>query len=203
MPMELEKPMTDKAKPGVADSIGTFIPGERDMWYFVLFEALIFTAYFIAYMVYRMGDPELFLAGQATLDQNYGAANTLILLTSSLFMAMAVNAVRGGNLSSGRRNIVITLAFGALFIVSKGFEYAAKMKVGIVLSTNLFYSFYYFLTAIHVLHVLIGFVILTIVWLQLRNASQQNLEQVQTGATYWHMVDFLWVFIFALLYVMR
>jgi len=191
--------MSDQTNPAATGTI----PGERDMWLFVLFEALTFTAYFFAYMVYRLGDPATFLAGQATLDQNFGAANTLILLTSSLFMARAVARVRGGDSGGARREIVITLLFGLAFLVSKAMEYQAKFAAGITLSTNLFYTFYFFLTGIHVLHVLIGFVILSVVWLRLGRTSQRSLEQVQTGATYWHMVDFLWVFIFALLYVMR
>ena len=78
-----------------------------------------------------------------------------------------------------------------------------KLREGFEFSTNEFFSFYYFLTGIHVLHVLIGFVVLGVVVYQLWSPERRSQEIVETGATYWHMVDFLWVIIFALLYVMR
>ena len=183
------------------------VPGQPDMWIFVLIEAVTFTAYFAAYMLYRMGDPQTFLAGQATLDQDMGMANTLLLLTSSLCMARAVNAVHGGNIGAAQREIALTALFGLGFIACKIAEWHAKLAAGLTLSTSLFYSFYYFLTAIHVFHVVVGFVVLAVVHARLGQAAPDapgaDLEAVQTGATYWHMVDFLWVFIFALLYVMR
>jgi nitric oxide reductase NorE protein len=179
------------------------VPGQPDMWAFVLFEALTFTAYFTAYMLYRMGDPALFLASQSTLDQNFGAANTLVLLTSSLFMAQCVTAVRAGRLPTARVHLRITAGLGVAFLALKAAEWSEKLRQGITLSTNLFFSFYYFLTAIHVFHVLVGLGVLVFVHRRLGEARPDGLGVAQTGATYWHMVDFLWVFIFALLYVMR
>jgi nitric oxide reductase NorE protein len=179
------------------------VPGQPDMWAFVLFEALTFTAYFTAYMLYRMGEPALFLASQARLDQNFGVANTLVLLTSSLFMAQCVREVRAGRLAAARVHLRATGGFGLAFLALKAAEWSEKLHQGITLSTNLFFSFYYFLTAIHVFHVLVGFGVLTFVHQRLRDPGQDDLRLVRTGATYWHMVDFLWVFIFALLYVMR
>jgi nitric oxide reductase NorE protein len=90
-----------------------------------------------------------------------------------------------------------------LFVASKMFEWSAKVRDGFTFSTNDFFSFYYFLTGIHVLHVLIGFGFLSAVVYQLASPERRSQEIIETGATYWHMVDFLWVVIFALLYVMR
>jgi nitric oxide reductase NorE protein len=179
------------------------VPGQPDMWVFVLFEALTFGAYFIVYMFYRMGHSEEFLRSQERLNPNFGVANTLILLTSSWFMARCVRASRGAHYRSALNNVCLTVLCGLLFIGAKILEWSLEVRQGFVFSTNEFSWFYYFLTAIHVLHVLIGFVVLGVVIYQLSSVDRRSQEIVETGATYWHMVDFLWVLIFALLYVMR
>lgn len=180
-----------------------FAPGQPDMWVFVLFEATTFAAYFIAYMLYRMGAPDLFLESQANLNQDFGAANTLLLLTSSLFMVRCVDAVRRQRHAAAQSQLLLTIACGIAFLSSKFVEWSIEIERGFVFSRNLFFQFYYFLTAIHVLHVLIGFIVLGVVFNRLRQPDAGTQKLVETGATYWHMVDFLWVIIFALLYVMR
>ena len=177
--------------------------GQPDMWAFVLFEYAVFSSYFIIYMLYRMRSPELFLRSQEHLNQNLGAANTLILLTSSWMIARCVQSSREGKRELALRQVGLTLCCGVLFVASKLVEWWMKLREGFEFSTNPFFSFYYFLTGIHVLHVLIGFVVLGIVIYQLWSPARCSQEIVETGATYWHMVDFLWVIIFALLYVMR
>jgi nitric oxide reductase NorE protein len=177
--------------------------GQPDMWAFVLFEYLVFSSYFIIYMLYRMRTPELFLQSQAHLNQNLGFANTIILLTSSWLIARCVQSARDGRYEAALQQVALTLLCGGLFVASKAIEWSTKLREGFEFSTNTFFSFYYFLTGIHVLHVLIGFGMLGIVAYQLRSPERRSQEIVETGATYWHMVDFLWVLIFALLYVMR
>ena len=177
--------------------------GEPDMWAFVLFECLIFASYFIIYMLYRMADPELFLRSQEHLSQDLGVANTLIMLTSSWLMARCVQAAREKKFEIASRQVVLTLVCGVAFVALKVTEWSMKLREGLGFSTNEFFWFYYFLTGIHVLHVLIGFVALAVVVHQLRSPERRSQEIVETGATYWHMVDFLWVMIFALVYVMR
>jgi nitric oxide reductase NorE protein len=179
------------------------IPGRIDIWYFVFFEFLVFSSYFIAYMLYRIWDPQLFLQSQEQLSQNFGAANTVILLVSSWFIARAVQAARERRYAAAQAQVGLTLLCGALFIASKLFEWSAKVGEGFEFSTNMFFSFYYFLTGIHVLHVLFGFVFLGVVIHQLRSPHRRSMPVVEAGAIFWHMVDFLWVIIFALLYVMR
>jgi nitric oxide reductase NorE protein len=177
--------------------------GQPDMWAFVLFECLVFASYFIIYMLYRMHQPELFLRSQQHLSQNFGVANTLILLTSSFFMARCVQSAREEKYEIALRQVVLTLLCGISFVASKTIEWWLKIREGLHFSTNEFFSFYYFLTSIHILHVLIGFLVLSVVVYQLSSPERRSQEIVETGATYWHMVDFLWVLIFALLYVMR
>ena len=95
------------------------------------------------------------------------------------------------------------MVLGVIFLVSKLYEWTFEMHQGMYFGTNDFFMFYYFLTGIHLLHMLMGFVVLGVVIYQLRSPERRSQEIIETGATYWHMVDFLWVVIFALLYVMR
>jgi nitric oxide reductase NorE protein len=180
-----------------------FVPGQPDMWAFVLFEALVFTAYFTVYVVRRTQSPDLFLASQSHLDLRVGVFNTLVLLASSWSVARCVEAARAGSYRAALANVFLTLAFGFVFLVSKVIEWATKIEEGFGFTTDEFFSFYYFLTAIHFLHLLIGFGVLAIGIHQLWSPVRRSQEAIETCATYWHTIDFLWVLIFALLYVMR
>ena len=180
-----------------------FVPGQPDMWAFVLFEALVFTAYFIVYVICRTRSLDLFLQSQAQLDLRVGVFNTLVLLASSWSVARCVQAARERSFRAALTNAFLTMFFGFVFLVSKVLEWAAKLEQGFGFTTDEFFSFYYFLTAIHFLHLLIGFVALGIAVHQLSSPARRSQEIVETCATYWHTIDFLWVLIFALLYVMR
>ena len=180
-----------------------FVPGQPDMWAFVLFEALVFTSYFIVYIIRRTQSPDLFLQSQAHLDLRVGVFNTLVLLASSWSVARCVQAARERSFRAALTNAFLTMLFGFVFLVSKVLEWATKIEEGFGFTTNEFFSFYYFLTAIHFLHLLIGFVVLAIGVYQLWSPARRSQEMIETCATYWHTIDFLWVLIFALLYVMR
>ena len=187
----------------LANARPRFVPGQPDMWAFVLFEAFVFTAYFIVYVVCRIRSLDLFLQSQAHLDLRVGVFNTLALLASSWSVARCVQAAREGSFRAALTNAFLTVFFGVVFLVSKVLEWAAKLEEGFGFTTDEFFSFYYFLTAIHFLHLLIGFVALGIAVHQLWSPARCSQETVETCATYWHTIDFLWVMIFALLYVMR
>jgi nitric oxide reductase NorE protein len=180
-----------------------FVPGQPDMWAFVLFEALVFTSYFVVYLLFRTRNPELYLQSQADLDLRIGVFNTVVLLLSSWSIARCVQASREGAYRSALRDAFLTVFFGFVFLVSKVYEWAKEIAMGNNFTTNEFFQHYYFLTAIHCLHLLIGFVVLGVVAYQLWSPKRRSQELVETGATYWHTVDFLWVLIFALLYVVR
>jgi nitric oxide reductase NorE protein len=179
------------------------VPGQPDMWVFVLFEALVFTAYFGVYIIRRTQHPDLFLQSQAHLDLRIGAFNTLLLLASSWSVARCVHAAGGRSFRAAATYAFLTMLFGFAFLVSKVLEWASKVADGFGLTSDEFFSFYYFLTAIHFLHLLIGFVVLAIAFHQIRRPARRSQETIETCATYWHTVDLLWVMIFALLYVVR
>ncbi len=181
----------------------TFVPGQPDMWALVLFEAMLFTGYFTVYMVCRVLEPTLFLESQAQLDPRWGVLNTLVMLASSLSMALCVQAARRGAYRTALHNVLFTVFLGLVFVVLKIAEWSSEIQQGLTFTSNTFFSFYYFLTAIHFIHLLVGFVVLGIVVYQLRGVERRSREIIETSATYWHLVDFLWVIIFALLYLMR
>ncbi|MGO8713343.1 MAG: cytochrome c oxidase subunit 3 [Rhizomicrobium sp.] len=173
------------------------------MWVLVLFEALIFSSYFVVYMIWRARNPVLYLQAQSHLRPEFGLVNTLMLLASSWSIARCVNRARAGDYNAALRNVFLTLLLGMIFSASKLYEWSIEMHQGMYFGTNDFFTFYYFLTGIHLLHVLMGYVVLGVVVYQLWSPARRSQEIIETGATYWHMVDFLWVIIFALLYVMR
>ena len=180
-----------------------FVPGQPDMWAFVLFETLVFTAYFGFYLFYRTRNPELFLHSQAQLDLRIGVFNTLVLLLSSWSVARCVQSARAGAYRAALKDAFITAFFGLVFLVSKVFEWARLVQSGNGFTSGDFFTYYFGLTGIHFVHLLIGFVVLGVVVYQLRGPARRSQELVETCATYWHTVDFLWVLIFALLYVVR
>lgn len=193
----------------LADRNKRAVPGQPDMWAFVLFETLVFTAYFGFYLFYRAHNPELFLHSQAQLDLRIGVFNTLVLLLSSWSVARCVQSARAGAYRAALRDVYITAAFAAVFLFFKVSEWARLVGIGNGFDSNDFFTYYFFLTGIHFVHLLIGFVALGVIVYQIRRAARKAQEPtdaqqlVETCATYWHTVDFLWVLIFALLYVVR
>lgn len=180
-----------------------FIPGQPDMWAFVLFETLVFTSYFVVYLISRTQNRELYLQSQADLDLRFGVFNTVMLLLSSWAVARCVQASREGVYRDALRDAFLTIFFGVAFLVSKVLEWITEIRMGNTFTSNEFFQHYFFLTSIHCVHLLIGFVVLGVVVYQLWSPARRSQQLVETCATYWHTVDFLWVLIFALLYVVR
>ena len=179
------------------------VPGEASMWFFVVGDLLIFGVYFVGYMYFRGQNHQLFLASQARLNMDIGAINTVMLLTSSLFVALGTAAARAGNIAAGLRGFWIGLAFGAAFPILKMFEWIPEITAGLTPGKNLFFMYYYVMTGMHLCHVALGLVIMCFVIRNLKTSTTPKISFIETGATYWHMVDVLWLVLFALLYLMR
>jgi nitric oxide reductase NorE protein len=180
------------------------LPGDADIWVFVLGDMLIFSAYFAAYIFFDRGrNHALFVQSQQQLSQTLGIINTLILLTSSLFVALSVQATRLGDFGIASRFLTLGGSFGVGFLLLKSYEWYSKISHGLTLGTNAFFMHYYMLTGVHVFHVLIGLVFLVVLRRELETAPHPRVKLLEVGATYWHMVDFIWFLIFALLYLMR
>jgi nitric oxide reductase NorE protein len=179
------------------------LPGETSMWVFVLGDMVIFAMYFLVYMVERAREPAVFLASQQQLNQNIGLLDTLVLLASSWFVARSVLAARAGSRELAIRLTLAGGACGVLFIGLKVYEWWSEIHHGHTVATNMFFTFYFVLTGVHLIHVVLGLIILTIVLRDLRRPVPYRVSLVESGATFWHMVDLLWIVIFALIYVMR
>jgi nitric oxide reductase NorE protein len=194
---------TDTLAPGTAP--GKRLPGDLAIWFFILAEMLAFAVFFSAYAFARASHVEEFNLYQQTLDRNLGALNTLLLITGSWFVVLAVQAAHRDNRPAISRNILLGFLCGAGFLVVKVFEYAAKFGAGISMSTNTFYMFYISLTFFHFMHVILGMVILAILWVQAKKGvyGSHDAHGLESGAAYWHMVDLLWIVLFPLVYVMR
>jgi nitric oxide reductase NorE protein len=180
------------------------LPGDRDIWIFVLGEMVIFSCYFFVYACLHRGEnQEVFLQSRHHLNQTLALVNTLVLLTSSLLVALCVQATRAGDYRVASRFLSAAGACGAGFLILKGYEWYAKLSQGLTLGTNAFFMHYYVMTGVHVLHVIIGLVFLAVLRRELHTSAAPRISLMEVGATYWHMVDFLWFLIFALLYLMR
>jgi nitric oxide reductase NorE protein len=179
------------------------LPGDGSIWVFVLGEMLIFSCYFAAYMYDRGRNHDLFVASQRHLSLNIGFANTLILLASSLFVASSVQAAKAGNKRAASMFLALGAVCGMAFAILKSCEWVTKIRAGLTIGTNAFFMHYYMLTGIHFFHVALGLIILFILWQELHGKSPPRQWLMEVGATYWHMVDFLWIIIFALVYLMR
>jgi nitric oxide reductase NorE protein len=193
--VELGTPSSRKRQP--------HLPGDADIWVFVLGEMVIFSCYFFAYAILgRAANQEVFLQSRHHLNGTLALVNTLVLLTSSLLIALCVQATRAGDFPVASRFLSAGGACGLGFLLMKGYEWYTKLSQGLTLGTNAFFMHYYVMTGVHVLHVLIGLVFLGVLRRELHTRAPR-VSLMEVGATYWHMVDFLWFLIFALLYLMR
>ncbi|MDR5866828.1 cytochrome c oxidase subunit 3 [Halomonas koreensis] len=187
----------DRALPNPGWGPLAALPGNPLMWVLILSELLVFAAFFALYAWQRAADPALFDAAQRQLDPLTGGLNTLVLLTSGLAAALAVEAIAAGRRRRARRWLGAALGLGAVFCAVKGVEYADKLGAGLTPETNLFFGFYYGLTAFHFAHVLFGMALLALVTWRLSTAN------VETAAAFWHLVDLIWVLLYPLLYLLR
>ncbi len=179
------------------------VPGEPDMWFFVFFESAIFVSYFCVYLYFRTQHQKAFLQAQSHLSLGLGVLDTIILLTSSLVIALSVQYARAGRHQSALRLVYLTVGLGLAFLTVKLVEWVRLIHDGQTFTKNDFTQYYFFLTGIHGLHLLIGFVVLGVLAYQLSDPARRSQQAIETCATYWHTVDVYWVMIFAMLYVMR
>jgi nitric oxide reductase NorE protein len=181
------------------------LPGDPDVWIFIFAELLMFGAFFVAYIVAWMKTPDAFAQAQLTLDRRLGLVNTLFLVISSWAVVSAIRAARTHQLAQVPRYLALAIALGLSFMAVKVVEYSQKLSGGIEKVADDFHMFYFCLTGIHLIHVVAGTIILIVVWTNARDRRYHagNLKGLETGASYWHMVDLLWIFLFPLVYLLR
>lgn len=183
------------------------------MWLFLFTELILFGGLFILYAVYLHRYPAEFAAAGAELNEVFGAANTLLLLTSSLAIALATSAIQRGKKRRTLWLVGATIGAAALFMVNKYFEWSAKIGHGLYPDAPAmlerpageiaFFSLYYITTGLHGLHVLIGGALLLWVWLRVASEAihAEDYVALENSGLYWHLVDLVWIFIFPLYYL--
>jgi len=158
----------------------------------------------MSFMKDRRTDPGLFETSRLTLNLHLGGLDTLILLTSSYFVALAVQAVKRDELDRAPKFLLGGVLTGLMFVMSKSTEYGEKFAAGITPATDAFYMWYFTLTGIHLAHVLFGTGLLTFVWVKARRRNGGgNRVVLECVASFWHLVDLLWIVLFPLLYLQR
>jgi nitric oxide reductase NorE protein len=179
------------------------IPGEPGVWILLFGDMLVFGAFFATFMYQRGHAPDLFDESRRTLSIGIGLTNTLVLLTSSLFVVTALRAVRASERLAARWLLVGALVCGLTFVGLKVIEYTAKVNEGHTPTQNAFYTYYFILTGLHLFHVVIGIVVLVLLLAQTRHAelSATGMALFEGGACFWHLVDLLWIVLFPLLYL--
>lgn len=183
------------------------------MWIFIFTEILFFGGLFIVYSVFRSVHPEEFHSGALELNTFIGTLNTLILLVSSMTIAMSITAMQKGDKKLALILIAFTILVGLVFLINKYFEWNVKFHHGLIPGSEhmktlerghiLFFSLYFFMTGLHALHIIIGVVLLSVVFIKVKKGTLNigNLQLLENGGLYWHLVDIIWIFLFPLFYL--
>ena len=181
------------------------LAGDEGVWFFICADITMFGVLFGLFMVERYKAVGLFEQSRLALDPLLGALNTLILLSSSWLVALAVHSARAGRRQAVGRYLVLSMLVGGGFAVTKIFEYWHKIAAGITLLSNDFFMFYFALTGLHFLHFLVGMVVLAVCWCKSRHEPMdaRYIVWIESSGCYWHMVDLLWIVLFPMLYLLH
>jgi len=185
------------------------------MWLFLFTELLLFGGLFLVYTIYRYLNADAFLHASYELNVVMGTINTVVLLTSSLTVAMSITAIQKGDIKTSLALIWSTIAFAGVFLVIKYFEWTAKFEHGLFPGMDhynalepgekLFFFLYFFMTGLHGFHVIVGAILLLFVIRAIRKkeTTQNKFIFLENGALYWHLVDLIWIFLFPLFYLIH
>jgi len=183
------------------------------MWLFLFTEILLFGGLFLLYSVYLNRYPAEFHQGGLELSRVFGTANTLVLITSSFTVALAISALQQGRKGLSLWLLTATIVLAGVFMVNKYIEWSAKIGHGVYPGspeladgpggTNIFFGLYYVMTGAHGLHVLIGAAILAFCMLHIwqDKVTSEDFVMLENGGLYWHLVDLIWIFLFPLFYL--
>lgn len=195
--------MTDPKHTAAEDHAVTLETAKLGIWTFLATEVLLFGGLFTAYTVFRIRYPELFHAEHLKLDRVFGGVNTVVLITSSLTMALAVAAARKGKKGELQLFLLLTILLAGGFLGVKYLEWSAEFAHGLYPGSNIFFSLYFMLTGLHGLHVLggMGVLIAFLVMARQGRFTRGRHNPVEIGGLYWHFVDLVWIYLFPLLYL--
>ena len=203
----------------VANAGQEFSSAKLGMWLFLVTELLLFGGLFVGYTILKGRYPEMWHEASGHLNWQLGAVNTLVLITSSFTMALAVNAAQTNK--NGEKNarmfglLLATILLAGAFLVVKYFEYSHKFHEGMLPgahyaytqiaapNAHLFFGIYFLMTGLHGFHVVVGICLLTWILLRARKGHfySEYYTPVEVGGLYWHLVDLIWIYLFPLLYL--
>ncbi len=199
------------------DAEHQFDSAKQGIWLFMVTEILMFGGLFVGYAIFHTIYPQMFSEGASHLDWRLGFVNTLVLIASSYTMAMSIHHLQKNEKDQAVTKLWITVLCGVIFMVIKAFEYKAKFDHGLLpgnllnvehahavhANLGMYYGFYFCMTGLHGLHVLIGMGL--IIWLAIRakrgDFGADYFTPVEGVGIFWHIVDLIWIFLFPLLYL--
>lgn len=197
------------------DAEQQFDAAKMGMWIFLVTEILFFGGLFAAYIVYRSWYPELFTLASTELDTLLGGINTLVLIGSSLTVALSIRAAQLNQKKQIIIQLSITLALAMVFLIIKYFEWTHKFHLGIFPGefytfdgidhpqANVFFSLYYLMTGLHGIHVVVGIgLMIWLLWRAMKDHfNSEYYTPLEITGLYWHLVDIIWIFLFPLFYL--
>lgn len=190
---------------------------KQGVWLFLTTEILMFGGLFVAYGIYHGIYPEVFTAGAKFVDWRLGAINTVVLISSSLTMALGIYYIQRNRPKIAATHLAITILCGLTFMVIKYFEYSHKLHEGLAPSKyftyegemvpngKLYFGFYYTMTGLHGAHVLIGMGLIT--WVLIRTLrgdfNPKYYTAVEGVGLFWHLIDLIWIYLFPMFYLLK
>lgn len=188
--------------------------GDRfGMWLFLYTEVILFSGLFILYAMALVKFPDQFSEASHKLNIYFGTVNTLVLLTSSLTIALAITAIQRNKIKQTLTLCAVTIILAGVFMVNKFFEWSAEISHGIYPGSEhlaemgpgvtAFFNLYYFTAGLHGLHVVIGGTLIGIVAIMVAKGkvTSDRYTLLENSALYWHLVDLVWIFLFPLYYL--
>ncbi|MCF6242737.1 MAG: cytochrome c oxidase subunit 3 family protein [Bacteroidales bacterium] len=185
------------------------------MWLFLFTELLLFGGLFLVYTIYRHLNSAAFANAAGELSVLFGTVNTVVLITSSLTVALSISAIKNNKAKRAKMLLWITLLFALIFMINKYFEWSAKIHHGLFPGMEhfmtlppgeaLFFLLYFFMTGLHALHIIAGSIFIAVVIAQLNKGkiTQDDYVLQENAGLYWHLVDIIWIYLFPLFYLIH
>jgi heme/copper-type cytochrome/quinol oxidase subunit 3 len=200
--IESEMQIGVRAIAPITDDLERIPAAKLALWIFLAGEIMIFGGLISCFILYRVAQGG-WASDAAQVDWQIGTLNTLVLLTSSLTMILALGAARADDQSGIKRYLAMTVGLGLTFLIVKAYEYSRHIAAGYTPLSGMFWSFYYTMTGLHALHVTAGIVVNAILLtMAIRGTlGEQGNRRLEVAGLYWHFVDVIWIFLFPLLYL--
>ena len=190
-----------------------YLGSKMGMWIFIFTELFLFGGLFLVYAVFRSQYSADFHKAAEETNTFIGTLNTIVLLISSMTVAMSITAIQSNQKGRAIRLLLLTLFLALIFLVNKYFEWGHKFELklypGSPVLTNLpkgellFFGLYFMMTGLHALHVLVGMVLLSLTIVRIRNGkvNSTHFSLHENSGLYWHLVDLIWIFLFPMMYL--